>query len=743
MRRIILQNNQSPGDIIMLTAAVRDLHLSNPRKFTTDVRTPCPELWQNNPYITSLNKGDDNVELVECRYPLIHESNQYPLHFIHAFTEFLNGVLQVRSRVQHFKGDIHLAKEELSAPSPIIEIVGQDIPYWIVCAGGKTDFTVKWWSRERYQKVVNHFRGLIQFVQIGSDEHHHSPLSGVIDICGKTSLRDLVRWTYHAQGVLCGVSLPMHLAAAVKTRHDRPRNRACVVIAGGREPPHWEHYPAHQFLHTVGQLRCSERGGCWRARTQALGDGHEHDSSGMLCVDPRGELPRCMEMITPEQVIASIEGYFTGGSLEYISTKTVSLGENAEVAQDEGEVEVSAAEQEAVARANEFIQAIPPYPGGYEGRGIVICGGGVCYFTNVWVCVNMLRRHGCQLPVQLWHLGPHEMTEEMVELIRPLNVVCVDASQVRESHPVRRLGGWELKPYAILHSPFREVMLIDADNVPVRSPEYLFETPEYRKTGALFWPDYGRLGPERSIWRICGVEYRNEPEFESGQIVVDKECCWEALSLSMHYNEYSDFFYQHIHGDKDTFHMAFRRLGVPYAMPSEGIHNLANLVMCQHDFDGQRLFQHRNLDKWHLTKGNRRIRGFLYENECREYVLQLRKQWDGQVLGRERRGTEGSHSELVARLEDELTHQIYSYCRIGHDQRPMTFETDGRVGRGAAELEMFWALRKENAHTCLEISSRSQVTCRLGREKGGTWKGQWIVNEGMLIELTPARESDE
>ena len=39
MRKIILKNNLSPGDLVMLTAAVRDLHLSYPGCFETDVRT--------------------------------------------------------------------------------------------------------------------------------------------------------------------------------------------------------------------------------------------------------------------------------------------------------------------------------------------------------------------------------------------------------------------------------------------------------------------------------------------------------------------------------------------------------------------------------------------------------------------------------------------------------------------------------------------------------------------------------
>ena len=42
MRKLILRNFQSPGDIVMLTAAVRDLHRAHPGEFLTDVRTSFP-----------------------------------------------------------------------------------------------------------------------------------------------------------------------------------------------------------------------------------------------------------------------------------------------------------------------------------------------------------------------------------------------------------------------------------------------------------------------------------------------------------------------------------------------------------------------------------------------------------------------------------------------------------------------------------------------------------------------------
>jgi len=146
--------------------------------------------------------------------------------------------------------------------------------------------------------------------------------------------------------------------------------------------------------------------------------------------------------------------------------------------------------------ADAAIAEAPPYPEGrYSGRGIVTCAGGDKYFPSAWVQINMLRYLGCTLPVELWHLGRQELTEDMAELVKPLGVTCVDAHQVRERYPSRILNGWEVKPYSIIHSGFEEVLFLDADNVPVVDPGFLFDTPQYREFGAVLWPDYRCLSP--------------------------------------------------------------------------------------------------------------------------------------------------------------------------------------------------------------------------------------------------------
>ena len=159
-----------------------------------------------------------------------------------------------------------------------------------------------------------------------------------------------MRLVHHAQGVLCPVTLLMHLAAAVPVRAGMPKNRPCVVIAGGREPAQWEAYPHHQFIHTNGALRCCDHGGCWKSRTVPLGDGDKKDDPDKLCTNvvhlrepslsymrsPKAPipahaaadaparstedfLPRCLDMITAEEVIRRISLYFEGSAVSHLT----------------------------------------------------------------------------------------------------------------------------------------------------------------------------------------------------------------------------------------------------------------------------------------------------------------------------------------------------------------------------------------------------------------------------------------
>jgi hypothetical protein len=605
--------------VVVLTAAVRDLARSYPGHYEISVDTGSPEVWLHNPYIQEKNSGG---LLIDCADALIDRPGLFGRHYVHTYLDLLNERLGTSAELSAIRGDIHLSDTERSWYSDVWALCGREIPFWIICSGGKFDLPIKWWSHDRYQGVVDALRGKIQFVQVGSWGNYHPPLRGAIDLRGKTSVRDLIRLVYQCDGVLCGVTSLMHLAAAVPRRS---AERNGIIIAGDREPKSWEVYPGHIYLDSGKDLPCAS---CWNHRIvsgEKPGDGE--------CGRVVGDLPECLNAVRTEQVIAIFEELHRTGRIEWNQRRDANFAvkaiKNAAAVNDFDVENVN--DSNAASKAAEFLTNIPGYPSEkFSGRGIVICAGGVNYFAQAWVCIRMLRQLRCCLPIELWHFGREEVGRKMQRLVEPFGVKCIDAFHFHENFPMRNPLGFELKCYAILHSCFREVLSLDADNVPIVDPTFLFDTAEYQRSGAIFWPDYGSLGPERKIWKLCDVPYREEPEFESGQTMIHKERCWEALNLAWWYNNHSEFFYNHIHGDKDTFHMAWRRTRTEYSMPSHRIESLEG-VMCQHDFEGRRIFQHRNSHKWSFNGENKRIGGYVFEEDCLRYLDELKQLWDGTI----------------------------------------------------------------------------------------------------------------
>ena len=739
MNDLILKCTHTVGQELLLTAAIRDLHRSLPGMFRTDVRSSFPDLWLNNPFLVPLQEND-SVVCIECQNVLSQNCNELPVHSVLAYANNLSERLRINIRPTAFKPDLYLSADEKANPSPVITLAQWTRPYWVLNAGSTHRETIKQWDISRYQQIVDHFQGRIQFVQVGLAEDLHPTIDRVIDLRGKTTLRELIRVMYHAAGVLTSPGLISHLAAAIETKDQSPRS--CIVIGGGREPAHWNAYPGQRYLSTVGLFPCCQNGGCWRSRTVPLGDGQTEDARDRLCVNVSNGTPVCLEAITVAEVVSHIEQLFQK-SLETQDREWVRISTPSGMKiYPELEHEVTLTASTALAKSEEFIKKLRDYPGGYSGKGIVICAGGPELFANAWVCVNMLRHLGCQLPIQIWHLGPQEVDERMKTLVNGLGVDCVDALEMRRHHPTRRLGGWELKPYSIIHSPFKEVLFLDADNVPVLNPEFLFESPQFQETGAIFWPDFGHLKPDASIWKLCGIAYRDEPEWETGQIVIDKERRWRTLSLAMWYNEHSDFFYHHILGDKETFHMAFRKLESPVAMPERPVSALRG-VLCQHDFNGRRIFQHRSSRKWKLYEENVSIPGFLYEKECLTFLRKFRESWatPDNLIWRIDMDTK---SAMEQNYIHEICRSTFEYCRIGFDQRRMTFSVNGSIKTGAGGCEKYWDIYEESGQVIFEISDENAVTCRLTEHANGVWRGRWSHFEQMPIELrkvTPALES--
>jgi len=382
------------------------------------------------------------------------------------------------------------------------------------------------------------------------------------------------------------------------------------------------------------------------------------------------------------------------------------------------------------------------YPEGrFSGAGIVTCAGGRTYFTCAWVLVNLLRRLGCTLPVEVWYRGRREMNDSMRRLLESVGgVYCMNVS---DRDGGCQLDGWEVKPYAIINSRFAEVLFLDCDNVPTRDPSELFEAEAYRRFGAVFWPDrwMGAGDPDhcRTIWKeaweACDVEQRDEPEFESGQMVIDKRRCWRALQLTMFFNRHSDFFYRWLLGDKDTFHMAWRRVGQPYGMPMfRPVQDCdGGPVIYQHDFQGRRFFQHRNEDKWDYDGGNITVPAFRHEEACLEYLQCLRQRWDG-VVRRYPEDYTGIERRAVRRIAD---HRLFSYAGNDEGLRLIEMKPGFKVGLGKGRWETAWGVEQRGRGVSLTLHNGMRKMCILDQSGKATWRGRCLHFDKAPVTVEP------
>lgn len=388
----------------------------------------------------------------------------------------------------------------------------------------------------------------------------------------------------------------------------------------------------------------------------------------------------------------------------------------------------------------------PSKPKWTKGRGIVTCGGGYTYFTNAWVLIRMLRHVGCTLPIQLWYLGPDEVDDRMKRLVSRFDVECVDGMPIIEKTPFARGGmvkaGWVLKSVAVSRCPFEEVLFLDSDNLPVRDPSFLFEIPQYKATGAVFWPD-SSVFAHKSLWRIFGIPFREEPEFESGQMLVDKRANWEAVSLAERINFRADVFYRFMWGDKDTFRFAWHKLKKAFAMPEFPPQALQAPgsgadMLCQHDFHGNRLFQHRIMYKWKLFGENPWIPGFFFENECRAFLEDLKANWDGRC-GPERRDfvSLGEHPVVQNLLKRtwllERPRESSKRRKVadknaavskGSSWIELKFGKNGTLNSEAESAGTFWDIKRSRNGFQLTLSANDRRKLELTRQGAG-WCGHW------------------
>lgn len=386
----------------------------------------------------------------------------------------------------------------------------------------------------------------------------------------------------------------------------------------------------------------------------------------------------------------------------------------------------------------------PSYPAAkYRGRGIVSCvsakpgyssGKDLShgYFPGAWVMVKELRRLGCLLPITFCHLGPLEWDPVLTRLVSEYNVNVIDLRQwEKENGHWRILAGWESKIAAILAAPYEEVLFLDADNVPVRDPSYLFDERKYRNTGAILWPDLPPWQrPEwlpKEAWASIGLEPNpNVIDAESGQVLINKAQCWKEVQVCRWLNEHSDRYYAVVFGDKSTFTLAWQRCGSDYAMPDHAAGWNGGAIL-QYGFKGELLFEHGAQNKPDLNDYPRE--GCLtHPGEIADHLKELREKWGGRLW--ENNEPTPEEQATTFRLEGKT----FLYRRIGLGERTLRFVQDGRIGRGMAKCEVSWSVL---GHILAVGDIDGKPTMLLQEGPDGVWRGDWLDHEKCAVELIP------
>lgn len=315
-RRFLLTIQLAPGDVLLLTALVRDLKATYGDEYAVSVESKFPAIWRHNPHVEPHDPTRSDVEIVKMTYDVRRPGREI-VHFLRDYYRLFESRTGIAVPCLAPKADLHFSAEE-------VEKSYVEKPYWIIIPGGKTDITNKFWAQDRYQATVDRLRPAgLKFIQEGAVKKYcvHPPLTGVLNLVGSTSVRDLIVNVLHAEGVICGVTFPMHIAASL----DKP----CVVLGGSREEPWWEDYSndwagafgsqagavrvPHRFLHSFGQLPCARQPACWRQRTHKLFDKDKNDRS--LCDRPKelasGQtIAECLDLITVDHVVDAVVSYY-------------------------------------------------------------------------------------------------------------------------------------------------------------------------------------------------------------------------------------------------------------------------------------------------------------------------------------------------------------------------------------------------------------------------------------------------
>lgn len=146
-----------------------------------------------------------------------------------------------------------------------------------------------------------------------------------------------------------------------------------------------------------------------------------------------------------------------------------------------------------------FNMAMDQYAHVFKGNGVVIGAGGVHSLMAISVLHVLKYKLQSTLPVEIMipDLVIQESDKQFCEFVTNefKDVKCIylkdhfDTKMLKQKY---KFSGFQYKSLALLISSFENVLLLDADNYPVKNIDDIFDDETFKQKGLIVWPDFWR-----------------------------------------------------------------------------------------------------------------------------------------------------------------------------------------------------------------------------------------------------------
>lgn len=222
--KVLLTTNNHLGDVVIMTAVIENLKLAMPsNEFALDANEKYLEVFDGNPNISRFARNEADC-CFECVYAPFSQRSANGGNCIEAFTKNAFSYFGINAQIVQRTAKFYFNIEQ-----------NQFGDYCIINANCQKCSETKGYPF--YQEIVDACPNM-QFVQIGGNEERDitTNLKNVVDLRGKTSVRQLVSLVANAKYIVSPPSAVVHIASAFP-------NVKAIVLSGAREPARLTAYP--------------------------------------------------------------------------------------------------------------------------------------------------------------------------------------------------------------------------------------------------------------------------------------------------------------------------------------------------------------------------------------------------------------------------------------------------------------------------------------------------------------------